>query len=123
MGRKTTQKDAIEQVLQAAENPLLPKEILERARDQAPALGLATVYRSLKRLQEERRIKLVEIPGKSPRYESADRGHHHHFVCQDCGSVIDLKGCVGNLQKMVPSGYRIESHEITLFGHCDSCQN
>ena len=33
----------------------------------------------------------VEIPGQMPRYERADKGHHHHFVCRVCGGVFELE--------------------------------
>lgn len=121
MERNTRQKDAIETVMRDAEAPLLPEEIAELARIHVPRLGMATVYRALKRLQEENKVTLVDLPGQPPRYESAAKGHHHHFVCLRCGHVYDLMACAGNIQNMAPPGFQVERHEITLFGLCKAC--
>ena len=40
-------------MLEASVRPLLPTEILEAAQQAVPALGLATVYRNLKRLADD----------------------------------------------------------------------
>jgi len=119
--RKTRQKAAIREVLVESDRPLLPKEIAQLAEKEVPGIGIATVYRSLKRLQEEGEVMLVEIPGKSPRYESAKKGHHHHFVCRQCGTVFDLEGCCGHFNELAPKGFTVEDHEVTLFGSCDQC--
>ncbi len=97
------------------------QEIEVQANEAVPGIGIATVYRALKRLQDEGSVTVVELPGKSPRYESTQKGHHHHFVCRECGKVYDLEGCSGNVEKLAPSGFQVEAHEITLFGSCDQC--
>ncbi len=121
MERHTRQKDAIESVMSDAEAPLLPEEIAELARQDVPRLGMATVYRALKRLQEENKVTVVELPGQPPRYESTSKGHHHHFICRDCGRVFDLMTCAGDVRNMPPQGFSVERHEITLFGLCKKC--
>jgi len=121
--RQTRQKDAIERMIRSSQAPLLPEEIAERARQEVPRLGMATVYRSLKRLQEEGLVCVVELPGQSPRYESTSKGHHHHFLCEDCGKVLDLMGCAGDVQQMAPPGYEVKRHEITLIGICPECHS
>lgn len=119
--RTTKQKEAIKAVLAEQAHPLLPDEILALALKEVPSLGIATVYRSLKNLQEEGVVCSVEIPGQAPRYERTDKGHHHHFHCQKCHSVFDLKRCVEGLKKLAPPGFRVTDHEIILYGLCKSC--
>jgi len=119
--RTTRQKEAIKAVLAEQEHPLLPDEILTLALKGVPSLGIATVYRTLKTLQEEGQVCCVEIPGQAPRYERADKGHHHHFHCRECHAVFDLEKCVEGLKKLVPAGFRVTDHEITLHGLCKSC--
>jgi Fur family ferric uptake transcriptional regulator len=123
MGRQTRQKDAIESVIKDAEAPLLPEEIAELARRHVPGLGMATVYRALKRLQEDKKVTIVELPGQAPRYEPTGKGHHHHFICRQCRRVYDLMACPGDIQRMPPAGFLVESHEITLIGLCKKCNN
>jgi Fur family ferric uptake transcriptional regulator len=119
--RTTKQKEAIRAVLAGEVGPLLPDEIHELALKKVPSLGIATVYRSLKTLLDEGVVCCVEIPGQSPRYERADKGHHHHFHCQKCHAVFDLEKCVEGIKTLVPAGFQVTGHEITLVGLCKSC--
>lgn len=119
--RNTRQKRAIESVLRNHANPLSPAEILEHAVKEVPSLGIATVYRSLKSLAKDGQVVSVEIPGAPPRYERADKGHHHHFLCRSCGEVFDLKTCLGGIKKMAPPRFRVDDHEIILYGACRGC--
>lgn len=120
MTRLTKQKTAIRSVLEAARRPLSPQEILDEARLQVPELGIATVYRNLKSLLGQDEIRTVALPGDSPRYEPASVAsvHHHHFQCTVCGRVFDLHRCGLDLSAMIPPGFRLERHEITLYGRC-----
>lgn len=119
--RNTPQRQIIESLLESSESPVLPKELHESALEQLPTLGIATVFRALKDLVEEGKARTVHIPGDSPRYETVSHGHHHHFKCKDCGAVYDLFCCPGNFEKLIPDGFELQDHDITLFGLCSSC--
>ena len=121
MDRSTRQKRAIEAVLQDHNNPLTAAEIQKLALKRVPSIGIATVYRALKSLASVRQVKSVEIPGQPPRYERADKGHHHHFFCRTCGGVFELEKCLDGIKKMAPPGFRVEDHEIILYGACKTC--
>lgn len=121
MDRSTKQKRAIEAVLHARANPLTAIEIHALASREVPSIGLATVYRSLKSLANDGLVVTVEIAGQPPRYERADKGHHHHFFCRECGGVFELEKCVEGIKSIAPPRFRVEDHEITLYGACDAC--
>ncbi len=121
MIRKTKQREAIRDVIREAGRPVGPEEILSLAREKVPGLGLATVYRAVKGLTEEGWLQTVELPGEPPRYERSGIGHHHHFHCRECGRVYDVQGCPGNLQALAPPGFRLEDHEVILYGLCSDC--
>ncbi len=123
MTMRTTQRDAIEAALRHAGRPLGPGEILAAARPAAGSLSLATVYRSVRRMLNERLIVAVHLPGQPPRYElrAAAAQHHHHFHCDGCDRVFDLEGCPNDLQDLLPRGFRHRAHEIVLYGTCVSC--
>lgn len=120
--RQTRQREVILQVIQAADGPLSVAELLDRAQVELPQLGVATVYRTLKLLQEQGRVNAVPLDGES-RFESAGRGHHHHFACRQCGRVFDLHQCPVALPAgtVYPGGFVVEAHEVTLYGRCPSC--
>ena len=122
MERSTRQRAAIQGAIQRLERPLSPGEILEHARADVPTISLQTVYRALKSLTDEGLIRVVEIPGQSPRYEMSGLAHHHHFRCDCCGRVFDIPGpCPKEIVQGLPKGFRVREHEVTLFGRCADC--
>ncbi len=120
MVRSTQQRKAIYNALCNSGRPLSVAEILEKARDEAAGLGIATVYRGLKALQEEGKIDQVDLPGEPPRWE-VPGGHHHHFLCRTCDRLFEIEACPGNITWEVPQGYVLEEHDILLRGQCDAC--
>jgi len=122
MQRDTKQRRAIRKVMDGAERPLTPDEILVAARRMLPGLGQATVYRALNAMQQERLVVPVDIPGHPSRYERAGLRHHHHFACTGCGRVFELEGCSYAGDKGVPRGFKVEGHEVILYGHCRDCR-
>lgn len=94
---------------------------MEAAQAEVPGLSLATVYRNLKQLIEAGEIASVSLPGDSPRYESAQHSHHHHFQCTECQRVFDVHECPGDMTALAPAGFTVERHELTLYGRCSDC--
>lgn len=122
MERSTRQRTAIRTVIDEAGRPLSPQEVLDGARGHVSALGMATVYRNLKLLLDEGVIQAVNLPAENPRYESVHvEHHHHHFQCRVCGRVFDVHACPGSMEKIVPNGFVLEHHELTLYGTCAEC--
>ncbi len=121
MERSTRQNAAIRRAIDAAGRPLSPAEVLDAARGEVAALGLATVYRNLKALVDEGAVQVVNLPGEVARYEAARRDHHHHFRCDACQRVFDVHACPGDLSGLAPPGFAVERHEITLYGRCPDC--
>ncbi len=120
--RSTRQRDVIARVLDAAPGPLAVPEVLSRAQHDLPGLGIATVYRTLKLLTDQKRIHPVTLDGET-RYETAGKGHHHHFSCTRCGRVFTLHTCPVALPSgtVYPGGFIVEAHEVTLYGRCPDC--
>lgn len=120
--RNTRQRDAIRDAIARAGVPVSPKEILESAQSSVQGLGLATVYRTLKLLVESGGVNAVDIPGEGPRFELSGKGHHHHFYCRGCTRVFEVDGCPGNFAQFTPPKFKLEGHELMLFGKCDTCE-
>jgi Fur family transcriptional regulator, ferric uptake regulator len=121
MQRETKQRKAIRRAITDAGHPLSPAELHERASDEVEGLGIATVYRNIKALQEDGWLAMVELPGEPPRYERAGKDHHHHFHCRSCDRVFEVDGCPGNLKSVTPDGFKLEDHEFVLYGRCVEC--
>lgn len=118
--RNTRQKQIVARLIREAGHPLTVREILTLGRRHMSRLGIATVYRTVKRLIDAGELQAVVIPGDTVRYETA-KHHHHHFKCSRCDRVYDLEGCVKELKCMVPKGFKVENHELTFYGYCRSC--
>lgn len=122
MNRDTSQRRAIREAIDAAGRPLSPQEVHAAARRAVPRLGVATVYRCLKELQEEAWLAPVELPGEPARYERAGKAHHHHFRCRRCDRVYEVEGCaIATKSTGLPRGFRVEGHEVILYGVCAKC--
>ena len=121
--RQTRQRDAVLRVIAEADGPLSIPEIHERARREHAAIGLATIYRTLKLLQEGKQILGVILPSGESRFETVERGHHEHFQCRGCQHVFDLHTCPLQLPRnaVLDGGFVVEDHELTLYGLCPGC--
>ena len=121
MERRTRQRDAIWRAIEGAARPLGPREILRLARFDVPKLGIATVYRNIRSLVDEGRLRVVELAGSPDRYEVAGKEHHHHFLCRSCDGVFEVETCSGDFDAITPRGFQLETHEVTLYGLCSAC--
>ena len=121
MERNTRQRGAIRRAFRLADRPLSPAEALEGARTEIRNLGIATVYRNIRALVEEGTLTVVPLAGEGARYELSGKAHHHHFHCRQCDRVLDVPGCPGHVDEMVPTGYTLESHDVVLYGTCGDC--
>jgi Fur family transcriptional regulator, ferric uptake regulator len=142
MERQTRQQRAVWQVIADSGRALNPQEVLVLAQQVVPSINLSTVYRQLKNLQTQGRLLRVQLPGQAPRFEAAQltqpvskRGHsvitlstgtraslhHHHFHCVACEQVFPLHACPGGMDKLVPRGYEVQRHDLTLHGRCPTC--
>lgn len=121
--RRTTQRDAIARVIVKSKGPLTIDQIFQRARRSSGQLGIATVYRTVRLLLDAGDIHAVVLPDGQTRYEAADLGHHHHFRCRRCDLIFDLDVCPVSIPRgtMLPGGFHVEDHELTLYGLCPQC--
>ncbi len=121
MSRQTEQRRVIREIFEEIPRPLTPTDVLESAQKKLDGIGIATVYRNLKYFHDHGWLTKVELANEPARYERADLEHHHHFHCKVCDRVFDLPGCAGSVDHLVPSGFTLTSHEVTLYGQCDTC--
>jgi Fe2+ or Zn2+ uptake regulation protein len=113
-------------VLQEAEAPLSPQEILERGGAIHRALGLTTVYRTVALLTELGVVRRVHRSDGCHGYVATSPGHCHHVICEMCGRTVefpgseDLTALIGQVEKS--TDYRVDEHLLQLFGLCPDCR-
>src|SRR6478735_6330628 len=80
--RKLTRpRQAILDIVAAADHHLTPAEIHRLARKKYPHLGLVTVYRTLDLLTEMGYVQRVHFADGCHSYGATAQGHAHHLVC------------------------------------------
>lgn len=120
--RNTRQREILQQLFAKAPGPLGVKRLLELAQAEIGKIGIATVYRTVRLLEESKDIRPVTLPDGEIQWESSDRGHHHHFMCRKCSTVTDFAGCPVHVHtESIPKGFVVEAHELTLVGVCGNC--
>lgn len=85
---------------------------------------MGTVYRNLNILMDQGLIKKIDFGSTFDRFD-ANTGQHYHFVCERCGSIIDLEMPVDdslNDRVSRDTPYAARRHRIEFFGICDRCR-
>lgn len=100
-------------------------QVFEEIREKLPAVNQSTVYRSLERLVNEKKVSVSDMGTGSAVFELLADGLHHHLVCQKCGNVItigheDVKGFFTAVQHK--NQFNIITNHLILFGVCENCQ-
>ena len=113
------------EIIATSHRALTPVEVYDQARDQYPALGLVTVYRTLEKLEELGLIQRVHQPQGCQAFITAGKGHQHLLLCSKCGRTTLFDG--DDLDQFIKSvsrktGYRINEHWLQLFGLCENCK-
>lgn len=91
----------------------------------APGAGRATVFRTVRLLQELGIVCRVLMEDGRPQYRLARRGHHHHLVCVSCGRIEDFTSCsVADLVEELTRNteYVVEGHWLEVYGRCHACR-
>jgi Fur family ferric uptake transcriptional regulator len=90
------------------------------------AVSRASIYRILDELERLRLVATVQVGQDMARFEPirSGAGHHHHLVCDSCGTVTPftdegVEDAIRALSSRVPM--RVAEHEIVLHGACEDC--
>ena len=117
--RMTEQRRTIATVLAAADDHPDVEELYNRAHHVDPKISLATVYRTVKLLEETGILDKHEFGDGRARYETADRDHHDHLIDMHSGEVIEFMDPeIEALQEKIAAklGYELRGHRLELYG-------
>jgi Fur family transcriptional regulator, ferric uptake regulator len=123
--KSTAQRDTIARVFLETQRHISVEELYNEVRRRNPRIGYATVYRTMKLLTEcgiaaERHFRDGEA-----RYESAQKRHHDHLICESCGKIVEFEEArIEALQEEIAKrlGFRFTGHKMELYGVCRECQ-
>ena len=121
----THQREEILRCLMAAEQHLSLEDVYARAKKQDPSIGRATVFRTLRLLQECGLVAEVGSADSRARFElKADRPHHDHMICIECGRISEFESPMMERfqnEAIQRDGFRALRHRHEIFGRCRPC--
>jgi Fur family transcriptional regulator, ferric uptake regulator len=123
--KSTAQRDTIANAFFAAQNHISVEELYTQVRQINPHIGYATVYRTMKLLTECGLAVERHFRDGSARYETAQKKHHDHLICERCGTIVEFEeDRIEALQEQIAKrlGFRFTGHKMELYGVCRDCQ-
>ena len=95
-------------------------EIYLALKKKNPSLSKTTVYNSLDILRKHNIIHELTITKSESRYDFRN-GMHHHFLCNNCGKIIDIEVECPYLDKILNGDHKIEEVHGYFKGICVDC--
>ena len=123
MIKLTTQRQAILDIINASHRHWDADELARAMSDAGQSIGIATVYRGLAALESQGLIDSIQLADKK-RYESANKAHHDHMVCTECGHTEEFSHqTIEQLQLAAAheKGFTLTGHQLVMFGLCHQC--
>ena len=121
--KHSKQREMIKDFLMSRKDHPTADVVYMNVRQQYPNISLGTVYRNLTLLSDIGEIQRLRL-GDGVDHFDADTSTHYHFVCNDCGSVIDLEmDSIESINNIAAKhfGGRIIGHVTHFYGSCESC--
>ncbi len=122
----TRQRHEILHAFFSAEMHLGVEELYDLLKKKDPTLGRATVFRTVKLLQECGLLAEVGSANGRSKFElKADRPHHDHMVCVECGRITEFQSPrMEHFQDEAirKLGFEALWHRHEIFGRCSGCQ-
>ena len=110
--------------LKLADRELSGQDLHALLRQGPQPMGLATVYRHLRQLQQRGLIRCRHLPSGEALFAPVERDEHH-LTCVDCGTTLLLEHCPMHnveLHGEQADGFQLLFHTLEFFGLCSACQ-
>lgn len=127
--RYTQGRRVVVSALAGADGPRSADELHQEIGDTVP---LSSLYRSLSVMEQAGVIVHHFGMGGITRYELAEwlKGHHHHLICVNCGTVEDLTlppSYEEEVQRIVDligarEAFTASDHALEIEGRCSECR-
>lgn len=117
--KMTGQRRTIARVLSVATDHPGVEELYRRAKRLDDRISIATVYRTVRLLEEHGILNRRDFGSGRARYEPNDHGQHHHLIDVETGSVIEFEN--GEHERLIRRiadqlGFDLVSLRLELFG-------
>jgi Fur family ferric uptake transcriptional regulator len=123
--RVTRQRLLVANALAAAGRRLTAEQLYRSLRRREPAIGRATVFRTLETLVDTGVARRLELDGHVYAYVACLPAHHHHIACTRCGRVeeIDEAYVTPIVRRLAREmGFEIDDARLDFYGRCATCR-
>ncbi len=123
--KSTAQRDTIARVFFETQRHISVEELYREVKRLNPRIGYATVYRTMKLLTECGLAAERHFRDGEARYESAEKHHHDHLICEECGRIVEFEEeRIERLQAQTARrlGFHFTGHKMELYGVCRECR-
>ena len=118
-------RDAILSCVRCTDSHPSAEWVYEHVKAEMPDISLATVYRNLSLFKDQGLIVSLGTVKGVERFDGNTQPHVH-FICTDCGCIVDLPGISVpeelNTAVSRDSGGRVDSCQLTFTGLCGECR-
>jgi Fur family transcriptional regulator, ferric uptake regulator len=117
--KMTGQRRLIARVLSEADDHPDVEELYRRASVQDDRISIATVYRTVRLLEEKGILERRDFGGGRARYEPSEHGHHYHLIDVESGKVVEFADAEHErvMQALAERlGFELVSLRLELFG-------
>jgi Fe2+ or Zn2+ uptake regulation protein len=119
--RCTPQRFAVMAFLRKHTGHPTAAEIFKAVNRADPRCSRATTYNNLRDLVQAGLVREVAVEGRAARFDAKGQ-RHHHFICDLCGNVEDLKWYAVPRPASGSLGKRIlRQYELIFRGLCTRC--
>lgn len=105
--------------------PQSVEEIICSLKKRGVGIDKATIYRTLDCFVDLGLVGKTQFKDTTSKYELvSESSHHHHLICDVCGSVEDIPLNDSVLLKKIANKtkFLVKSHSLEFFGICVHCQ-
>ena len=123
--RLTPQRMLVLAAIENSDDHISAEEIYAQVIARYSHVNISTIYRNLELLKRLGLVTETDLGGGRVRYHPADKGHHHHLVCQECGRVIDLdESVLAPLRSVLLREYKFDAdlRHLAILGQCLNCR-
>src|SRR2546428_4348881 len=89
--KSTSPRDDIARVFFELGRHVSAEELYAEVKKINPHVGYATIYRTLKLLKECELLTERHFDEDQARFEVAGEHHHDHFICEQCGKIVEFE--------------------------------
>lgn len=122
--RYSFQRELVFKELNKANKHLTAEEIYKKVKRKSAKISFGTVYRNLSILEDEGKIKKLNVSSARAVYEAEERPHHH-LICKRCGDITNVYEpenlkCMGCFNWI--KDFSVEEAYVNAYGICNKCK-